>query len=353
VSEAIPNSQETLLDILGKFPDQSLREFEAEAIRFCAFEGFDFDENLLPIASDKGLPIEIRFAAFFTLGTWMRRMKDSSRLLALIDTFYSEFQTIGSFHHLRAMAFTQRATGQDLEHAMASSEKALALLPNHVGIKHSYVVTRIVALEERLRSSPRPLTPIEQGQLDEAETKMADVISEEPMYARFYSSQARIHSLRGRHEKARQSLLRAIDLENSKSPDFSIRITEYNQFLFGISMREALSEVAEEVNKAQQVAGELGTDLKKFTSEAQTKYLELLGIFSAVIGLVLTSVQVSTNSSSFASGAGLMLVVSGAILVVFSAVGAIVNRSLKFILSIALLGGVLISLGFVAGFLIS
>jgi hypothetical protein len=122
--------------------------------------------------------------------------------------------------------------------------------------------------------------------------------------------------------------------------------------LFGISLREALSTVSAEVSKAQNLAEEFGSELKRFTSETQTKYLELLGIFSAVIGLVLTSVQVSTNSQTFAEGAGLMMVVSGSILIVFSAVGAIVNRPLKFILTISASGALLILGGFVAGFLI-
>ncbi len=352
MTQDFPASKEALISDLAGFPDQSLREFEAAAVKQCSQKGSDMETSFMPIIEDMSLDQKTRYAALFCFGTWLRRMKESSRLINLLDKYQSEFNSLGTFHHLRAMALTQRAGRQDLFQALASSSRALELLPEHIGVKHSYVITRIVDLEESLKSSKLSLSEKQEEQLSNAENLLQSVMAEEPKYPKFQASQARIHSLRGRHDDARQSLLQAIDLEDSKGPDFPIRISEYNQVLFGISLREALSTVSAEVSKAQNLAEEFGSELKRFTSETQTKYLELLGIFSAVIGLVLTSVQVSTNSQTFAEGAGLMMVVSGSILIVFSAVGAIVNRPLKFILTISASGALLILGGFVAGFLI-
>jgi type IV secretory pathway VirB2 component (pilin) len=185
---------------------------------------------------------------------------------------------------------------------------------------------------------------------EEIDGILSAVLLERPHYAKFHASLARLESLRGKHQDAQRFLSRAMELEDPASKDFNLRMVSYNQILSRIVMRESLSTVASETQAATIAAHQAHESVKSFVDQMQTRYLELLGIFSAIIGIVLTGVQVAAGMD-FADGARLMLMVTGSILIVFSAITAVLQRPMSYMLALGGLGVLLIAGGFAAGIL--
>jgi hypothetical protein len=184
--------------------------------------------------------------------------------------------------------------------------------------------------------------------LEELNTVLAHVLADEPHYGKFHATNSRLQSLLGNHELARRSLLRAMSEEDSSGSDFPIRMVEYNQILARISLRESLMTFAKNVSEADDRTSALRTEFERVTSGAQASYLQLLGIFAAIIGLLITGVQVAGNLA-LGQGARLMIIVTGSIVVILSAIAVITDKSRSKVAYLTFLGVTLIAFGVVVG----
>ena len=335
---------------LASFPEEHTREFEEAAVNLANSTEDDVEPTLRGFLADTQWSENQRYAAFFTLATILRRRGHYSSLLSLLDEHASSFEHFGTFHHMKAMALTGRAEPHDLPLALASSDRARDLLPSHPGVLHSHATLRITELESRIPMSSVISESADQAIAEEVDGILSAVLLERPHYAKFHASLARLESLRGNHQDAQRFLSRAMELEDPASKDFNLRMVSYNQILSRIVMRESLSTVALETKEAAITAQQAQESVKSFVDQMQTRYLELLGIFAAIIGIVLTGVQVAAGMD-FADGARLMLMVTGSILIVFSAITAVLQRPLGYMLTLASSGVFLIAGGFFAGML--
>lgn len=335
---------------LASFPEEHTREFEEAAVNLANSPESDLETTLRTALSDPKRTETQRYAAFFTLATILRRRGHFSVLLELLDEQQSSFGHFGTFHHMKAMALTGRAEPHDLPLAIASSDRARDLLPGHPGVLHSYATLKIAELESRIPMSTVITEVEDMATAEEIDGILSAVLLERPHYAKFHASLARLESLRGKHQDAQRFLSRAMELEDPASKDFNLRMVSYNQILSRIVMRESLSTVASETQAATIAAHQAHESVKSFVDQMQTRYLELLGIFSAIIGIVLTGVQVAAGMD-FADGARLMLMVTGSILIVFSAITAVLQRPMSYMLALGGLGVLLIAGGFAAGIL--
>lgn len=343
-------SSGNLVAQLSSFPAESTREFEEAAVQLIKDLSAEHISGLEDTALDSALSLEGRYAALFTYATYLRRQGQYTKLLAFLESHKSEFGGFGTFHHLSAMALAGRGDSHDLQLAIASALKARELLPRHAGVLHNYALLRVADLEERIPLSEIAREPDHLASIGEADDALSQALVERPRYAKFQSTLARLESVRGRHQEAQRIMARALDLEDPASPDFSLRIVSYNQILSRIVMRQALNTVAQETSEAASAAREAKSSVQSFVDQMQTRYLELLGIFAAIIGIVLTGVQVATNLE-FSDGARLMLVVTGSMLVLFSAIESVVQRPLKYVVALGVSGITVIALGFLSGLL--
>jgi tetratricopeptide (TPR) repeat protein len=339
-----------LVGLLSNFPPESTRAFEEAAVDLLKSLTPAGSSQLEDLTKDSTLNRDVRYSAFFAYGTFLRRAGKFSTVLDLLDAADAEFRVFGTYHHLKAMALAGRGEPHDLQLAIASALKASELLPGHAGVLHSYVLLRISDLEQRISLSEIATTTEQLEILDQSDHMLSQVLNERPRYAKFHSTLARLESLRGRHEDAQRSLSRALELEDPAAHDFSLRIVGYNQILSRVVLRQALATVAKESAEAANAANDAKSSIQGFVDQMQTRYLELLGIFAAIIGIVITGVQVST-SLGFADGARLMLIVTGSMLILFTAIASVVERPVKYVWTLAGFGGFTIALGFLAGFI--
>ena len=333
---------------LATFNDPDTRDFEKQSLELCRDFKLDVDQSLEPIVGNASLPEDVRFSAFFCLGTAMRRRHDTAKLVDLVETHGSLFKNRGMYQHLKAMAYTQRNSQGDLEIAIAAATRAKNLLPQHAGVLHSYAIVKLQDLEDRRGVQERITDERDRSTLEELTHALAHVLADEPHYGKFHATNARLQSLLGYHELARRSVLRAMSEEDSSGQDFPIRMVEYNQILARISLRESLMEFADNVSEADRRTTELRSEFERVTTHAQSSYLQLLGIFAAIIGLLITGVQVASNLK-LGDGARLMLIVTGSIVMILSAVAVITDKSVRKITYLTAVGVVLIVAGVFVG----
>lgn len=339
-----------IVDLLGAFPAEESRDFERATVDLLKALDTQTTMELDSLIRDANLPAGTRYAAFFTLGTFLRRSGRFVSLLTLVDEFQSEFGSHGTFHHLKAMAYTGRGESHDLELALASVKKAREILPDHHGVAHSYVVVLVSQLEQLIPLSETVTRSEHKSVLKEADDLLSEVLNRDPHYGKFHETLARIQSLGGHHQDAQRSISKAIEWEDPLAADFGVRMVSYNKTLSRIVMREALCRVAEQTEQAVTASDQAQESVKGFVESMQTRYLEMLGVFSAIVGIVLAGIQVAT-SMNFGTGAALMLIVTGAIVAMFAVIGAVVQRPVRFIGSLAGVSAVLIGAGLIAGLL--
>jgi len=336
-----------LISRLTAFANPNTRDFEVQAIDLCQEFHLEVDKlsGLEPIARDDSLDLDIRFAALFCLGSALRRRHDTAKLIELVEGYGPTFREFGLYQHLKAMAYMQRSSRGDIDIAIAAATRAKQILPEHVGVLHSYVVVKLQDLEDRKAVEENIDGEHDLLTLSELNSDIATVLADEPHYGKFHATNARLQSLLGNHETARRSLLCAMYEEDASGADYPIRMIEYNSILARIMLRESLMKFAESVSEASKHALELRADFKNVVTEAQSDYLQLLGIFSAIIGLLITGVQVASNLA-LGDSARLMLTVSGSIILILSAVAVITEKSRAKIGYLALAGAILITAGF-------
>lgn len=325
--------------ILDGFPDEQLRAFESAAVELVMQRGVE-RQQLKDVLADGSRSSEVRYAAFFSLGTLYRRARDVSLLLDLIDEHRQEFSDRGTFAHLEAMALSQRDEPGDLLAALRFARRARQMIPGHPGILHSLAAILLKALDADVETDREAV-------LAEARTALDDAMSAVPKYAKFEATLARWYLASGRGADARTAALRAMDLEDSSHDDYPLRIADYISLLSTIELRQAQQRIEAQVESVRDEGDRVREEVSRFVSENQTRYLELLGFFSAIIGLVLSGVQIATGML-VADAARILLVVAGAILVAFTPLATITGRPARQGLVFLGLGTLLIVLGLMA-----
>jgi len=331
--------RDEVIALLDGFPPESDRAFEAAAVDLVMSRGAaraDLDH----ILSDLDAPMERRYAAFFSLGTFLRRRRDVSLLIELIEGHRHEFDRFGTFAHLEAMALSQRGGEHDLRTALARAGDAMEVHPDHPGILHSFASISLNALEEGV-AQDRERT------LSEARAALDRALKKVPKYAKFHATLARWYLANGRLTEARRSALYAIDLEDSAHTDYHLRLSDYNTLLSSITLKQSQQILEKQVENVRAESERVQADMRRFVTEIQIRYLELLGFFSVIVGLVLSGVQIATGMA-VADAARILLVVAGAILIAFSPLTTITGRPWRHAAVFLGLGASLILLGLMA-----
>jgi hypothetical protein len=329
-----------LIRTLDAFPDQAVRAFESAAVELVMQRRVE-RQLLKDVLADRDQPAERRYAAFFSLGTLYRRSRDTSLLIDLIDANREEFQDRGTFAHLEAMAFSQRDEPGDRDAAFRFARKAREMLPRHPGILHSFAAISLKALDAGIVTD-------RESALAEARTALDEAMSAVPKYAKFEATLARWYLAGGRADEARSATLRAMDLEDSSHVDYSLRIADYISLMSTIELKQAQRTLEAQVDTVRNESERIRSEVGRFVTEVQIRYLELLGFFSVIIGLVLSGVQIATGML-VEDAARILLVVAGAILVAFTPLASITGRPWRHGMSFLGLGTLLIILALMAG----
>lgn len=311
-------------------------------------------EDLYQILVDNEVSLDVRFRAFFGITLHHRRQNNHTEFKQLVEQYIDEFKGFKLHYHVLSLMHKSFNDRDGILKSIDYSRKAIEELNRHVGVLHNYCEAVVTALEENIE--------VESEDEKNISSFIETVIILAPNYAKFYCTKGRILSHNKRFEEAKKNIIHAIDIENSKSNDYSIRISEYRNFLVQVKTKELYELVKSDIEEAKVTV--LGaqdsvqhlvdaTEEKMESMKAQN--LQMLAFFTAIISFIIGSINILSRQPNFEQAAMLILVLAGAMILVnvgFSIlISTVKQRILKYVL-VSLVGFLLIAAGIITNILI-
>ncbi|MBY6071224.1 hypothetical protein KUV35_07970 [Marinobacter salsuginis] len=272
-------------------------------------------ENHYRLLQNQESSVEDRLESFLILLTRHRRYKDTEKGIAVWKNFSDEFvgtskgQKLSSFfsQHVYSILLKDRGNETDLDTAIRLARHCLKLVPGYPGTLHSLAG----GLVDKAKSNGQSKEEKEKL-LNEALKAVNAAIDSEPGYPKYYSTRARIHSQLGLYDKADEDIRHAIDQEDSGSPDYPIRLTNYLEIKSETALSRAILDIEKQISDAALSA----------VSEAKSSNIQILTIFIAVISLLIGGISVSA-SYPFVHAAQLIFTLAAALLIFISGFGVL------------------------------
>ena len=215
--------------------DEKSRKYEKEIAQFAyshsSNEGIKAFTELMQEGQN------FAYEAFFSLATIYRHDRDFTKLWNLISDAEqrSDLTSHVSFSHIRIMYETHSESLYDYDQLLNTAHQSACDLFQNSGYHHTFANAFATICEKCL---PDDLKPIVDTWYDSALYCVNKAISLEPDYAKYYCTKARIVSIKHHFEEASDLILKAIDMEDSKKPDYALLIGNYQYYRILIAMRK-------------------------------------------------------------------------------------------------------------------
>lgn len=360
VKEKIILSEAEIRAKLLELPKEITRTFETTVVDYAV--GWDLETpskmlDELKVRNDL-TPDEdkLAFALFCVLINAERRQKNRSNEEKLLNEFRAKFESQHPFFRhceLLIMLYDgSMLTNKEKIKVLELAEKNKDALYENNGASHAFAeavakVYESLLYDEDEGVNNQELLDMRSNYLADAEAAVEDAIRTNPDYAKYYCTRGRLRSLRGDNKRALQDIDRAIDLEDNKRSDYTIRINTYTRYVEQIKSRKQMINI-EQTLEAKTKEYEVILETKE--KEMLTKNMEFLGLFSGIVSFTIGSISISTQVGNMdvLSIAGLIIVLMGALMGVFAGFGIILHglfnrKAVRNLLVLAL--GVLIIIG--------
>lgn len=332
----LEEKQKTLskADIVNKFKeistkklDESSREYELKVVGIVKdYKGDDreFINNLEAILLENLQDSsEIAYMAFYCIATYHRRRKNITYYKDLLDKYRKEFGKYKSLQFLELM-FDKLEGKKHFEQILTQANNLCQQMPDNVGVVHCFSETVAEVCE-------RPNQHIDERMLQWLELaidRIKKVIENDCNYAKFYCTTGRLLAIKAmttNDEEKRQDayyhaveyIKQAIDLEESMTSDYALRIGNYQHYINMIQLDFYKDSLDKQWSSTQE-------KLDKKINSINVQNLEFLGFFVALVSFTLGSISF-IKENSFETCATLILVLMGALLVAFSGLGFILH----------------------------
>ncbi len=308
---------------LPKDIDPKFSEFISDYVN-----SHDNQESMLLYILNNSKNIELRFNAFYTLMIIYRRNKNVSKSKILCQKYKLEFDNRPLFLYQMSSIYKNDLTYSSLclalEYARKSIQKIELSNTNYPGFYNNFSEIVAISFENTIIT--------DNSVLDEAISSINKAIMINPNYAKYYFTLGRLLIIYKDFNEAKNNLMKAIDLEDSSRKDYQMRISEYQDVLMKCSLSISISKLEDSLNKYESSRKKL----KKELDEMRNSIIEFIGFFAAIIALIITTVQISTNFN-FTDAIKLIGFMIGGIIAAFSSLRIILNFSKKSILQMIIM----------------
>lgn len=361
-------SKEALREILRELGDERSRAYELDITKIATtgqskeFEQW-LDELMAPShVETNGEGEMIAFAAFAVKVTQLRRMRNNTLEKEVMEQYKKRFVEHPFYQHLWLMCLLGNdPVSQYKEVLQLAWDNCIRMeiggQTAHVGVYHA-LATAVADIFEALELSEEQ--PGKEW-LERGEEAVKQALEEE-QYPRFYCTKARLEALNGQYEEALRDVETAIDLENPKLMDYTLRIGEYRMYgqrirdrwyhqnvmdsvrrqmedvralrqdletareEMTLQQREMLHQQAEMDGKQQEMA-QRQMDLEGKLQDTLTKNMEFLGLFAGIVSFTIGGIGIADAvlKVSLSAAAGLIVVLMGALMGVFAGFGIILH----------------------------
>ncbi|HEY8816832.1 MAG TPA: hypothetical protein VIP57_17265 [Candidatus Dormibacteraeota bacterium] len=315
--EGMPSQEESMFPFaVREVRDRLGAGAEAACLELVEMSDDDIDTNG---ACDPGTT---RFLALYMLLLMNWDGLNFQRYRDLVDRYDGDFpeDRYPYFLTFRSQYYASRGDDlEDLELACDYARAAKERLSQVPAVLHLYAITVL-----RIGESGEAVSD---DQLDEVNKAISNAIridrdlfarhEKTTRFARYHATKALLQTYRGRHREARRELHRAFDLED---PNDSGSIAEFLEIRGRIALNEQLGPVRSEVGALSERIEVETANLKDLSTsvadQIRLQAVQLLGLLAAVLAFLFTGTEIA-RQLNFHDASKLMLVVSGAILVVF------------------------------------
>ena len=306
----------------------------------------DPEPPIMQLLPKRGVQLEygsdeekISFAAFAVAVNYERLHKnprEEGELLEEYREFFGKTRRLSSttekhehiyFFHLDVLYRMDLAVGSSdafLMDLLADAKKDSLNLTENYGGHHAFAETTALVFETGTTQLREQLETAPEHWLEEAKTSVIKAIAQDEGYAKFYCTYGRIQALCGDLEEAIKNVNKAIALEKNTRTDYSIRIGQYSGYYQQFRAQQKL-QVQEAAMAAQMQEMTLAMEAQE--KETMAKNMEFLGLFSGIVSFTIGSLTITgaIAEQSIKHAAGLIVILLGALMCVFSAFGMILH----------------------------
>lgn len=255
-------------------------------------------------------PEKTRFNTLYSLLAYLWQVSEFQHYRQVVDKYGDEFNSHVMLLAFRSQYYTSKErTKGNLQLALHYASKAKEGASNSPSIlnQFAYVVVEICnATDDK----------VETDLLHEAERCIDKAIAiTDAKYAGYFATKADLLSKTGRYSEAKVLIQKAIEIEPSGRDDYALRIGNYQQIRLKIQFLEHSQLL--QIKQKESI---------EMLEEVRLRVIELLGLLSAVIAFLGTSIQIG-NGFTITEAARLMIISGGVILIIFSSYSMIFFRS--------------------------
>lgn len=250
--------------------------------------------------------MEARVNAFYSLCTKYRRAKEFDTFRLLVNSDYDEVNSDPIFTIMRAYYYIQvSAIDFDREKALGYWNNSI---PKHYKRLPAFtqIYTETVVLTYELGKQK------DNSKLLEAKRLLDDAIKMRK-YAKFYSTRGRILCCEGQYEEAIKEVRLAIDNEDNNREDYMTRINEYEALISRFLLKLEGQDLRQQTN-----------EIKDEMSKNKMEHIKVLGFFSAIIALIISTVNVSNKE--MVDALPMLIGLSGMIIISFGSLNMMLAR---------------------------
>ncbi len=338
-------------DMLLALPEQTQRQFEKDIVKHamkwddCVFsykkkvgdkevvhKGELFD--IIDLVKQKAPTDEDRklaFYAFCVAENHARRNENLTILTELTENYRNDFADQKFLLHLEVCEAIKKLDtyvkeeweNKNFAEVLQKAQTNMDQLTDNIGATHAYAELVLLAFEND-PSLLNHLSDKKKLALLQDTTELMGKVLYKDDYAKFHATHGRLLALEGKYEKALRALKMAIDKEDSSKSDYPIRIGKYLAYIQHIRTQqqaEANKKIADEQLK------NVVQTIEDQTKDSTTKSMEFLGLFSGIVSFTIGSLTIggAVAEQSIKHAAGLIIILMGALMGVFSAFGVILH----------------------------
>lgn len=228
-------------------PPEKEREYETKISKFAAkHDSPEAQETFRKMIADHA-PCE--YDAFFCLCTIYRRSKDYVLLRELL-TNHRAFRKHVSYNHLYIMYLVHSESFYDYDDLLDMAFRDALFMDHNPGYLHTFANAFITICE---KCTVEERTPLVEEWYDHALDTANRAIALEPGYAKFYTTKARIITLKNQFPEALELIRYATSIEDSSRTDYALTISNYQYYRLYISMCQQKYEFEQRFAALEQV----------------------------------------------------------------------------------------------------
>lgn len=330
-----------LNDTSYKF-DYAIGKFVSDVINHTEFEKMCLSEI------EQNSPTKRVYIIFYALCTYYRRNKRLHDMDNLLRMYKVNFHTYQSFEFLCLLCDMNMYKYEDKQYLIKRAEDICETWnkddanEKNLNVKHAFaeIVANVYELTPSAEIINRRIIERAYNYVNQLCAK-----TNYGIYAKYYCTKARILSLKASitvdKEEAAQlytEALEAIDIalrEEIHGLQFLVRIEEYERYGAMIKSKYEILLTQKDIKLKYD---EQIKNLKESTSNT----IELLGLFTAVIALIIGTLQITVNFTYFQT-ASLIILLGGIILIVYSSLEILLHSFTKRECMIMVLGTFMVS----------